>query len=156
MTVDMSSNWGDLGLFSLFRSPFLFPSLLLHAILFLVVLRAATLSVAKPEPNVPIAVQLLDIGSGSDNKSIGPGKGPGGPRTLPKLGTPIPPRQQTGKLDSGSVENSLPSTSAEPEPAPKPVVLPGPKVLATDARHEAVNTKETSPDSLVRCLPKKL
>jgi TonB family protein len=154
MIGNMSSNWGDLGLFSLFRSPFLFPSLLLHAMLFLVVLRAATLSVTKQEPNVPIAVQLLDIGSGSDNKSIGPGKGPGGPRTPPKLGTPIPPRQQTGKLESGSVESSLPSPSAEPEPAPKPVVLPGPKALATDTRHDAVNAKETSPDSLVR-LPTK-
>ena len=35
MTSDVSSGWGDLGLFSLFRSPFLFPSLLLHAMLFL-------------------------------------------------------------------------------------------------------------------------
>ena len=59
MIGNMSSDWGDLGLFSLFRSPFLFPSLLLHAMLFLVVLRAATLSVTKQEP-VPIAVQLLD------------------------------------------------------------------------------------------------
>jgi protein TonB len=154
MTGHVSSQWGDLGLFSLFRSPFLFPSLLLHAMLFFFVLRLATLSVKQQEPDVPIAVQLLDVGSGSDNKSIGPGKGAGGPRTPPKLGTPIPPRQQTGKLDSGSVESSVPSPTPEPEPAPKPVVLPGPKVLAIDTRHEAVNTKETSPDSLVR-LPTK-
>ena len=152
MTSDVSSSWGDLGLFSLFRSPFLFPSLLLHAMLFLLVFRAATFSIARQE--APISVQLLDVsGGGSDTKSIGPGKGPGGPRTLPKLGTPTPPAQRTGKLDTGSLESSVPSKSVEPEPAPNPVVLPGPKALATDTRHE-VNAKETSPDSLVR-LPTK-
>ena len=108
MTSDVSSGWGELGLFSLFRSPFLFPSLLLHAMLFLLVWRAATFSIARQEP--PISVQLLDVsGGGSDTKSIGPGKGPGGPRTLPKLGTPTPPAQRTGKLDTGSLESSVPS-----------------------------------------------
>jgi TonB family protein len=153
MTGNMSGNWGDLGLFSLFRSRFLLPSVLLHGMLFLLVFRAATFSIARPE-TTPISVQLLDVGSGSDTKSIGPGKGPGGPRTPPKLGTPTPPVQRTGKLDTGSVESSVPSKSIEPEPPPSPVVLPGPKALATDTRHEAVNTKETSPDSLVR-LPTK-
>jgi TonB family protein len=154
MTGQASGYWGDLGLLSLFRSPFLVPSLLLHAMLFLLALRAAALSIAKPEPSAPISVQLLEVGGGgSDNKSIGPAKGPGGPRTRPKLGTPIPPREQTGNLDKGSLESSVPSTSVEPEPAPKPV-LPGPKVLASDTRHESVNAKETSPDSLVR-LPTK-
>ena len=149
MTSDVSSGWGDLGLLSLFRSRFLFPSVLLHAMLFLLVFRAATFSVSRQE--APISVQLLDIGSGgSDTKSIGPGKGPGGPRTMPKLGTPIPPVERTGKLDTGSLESSVPSKSVEPDPAPNPVVLPGPKVLATDTRHETVNAKETSPDSLVR------
>jgi TonB family protein len=153
MTSNVSSGWGDLSLFSLFRSPFLFPSLLLHVMLFLLVWRAATFSIVRQEP--PISVQLLDVsGIGSDTKSIGPGKGPGGPRTPPKLGTPTPPAQRTGKLDTGSLESSVPSKSVEPEPAPNPVVLPGPKVLATDTRHETVNTKETSPDSLVR-LPTK-
>src|SRR5215831_12611609 len=99
MTSDVSTGWGDLGLLSLFRSPFLFPSLLLHAMLFLLVWRAATFSIARQEP--PISVQLLDVSSaGSDTKSIGPGKGPGGPRTLPKLGTPTPPAERTGKLDT--------------------------------------------------------
>jgi TonB family protein len=153
MTSDVSGGWGDLGLFSLFRSRFLFPSLLLHAMLFLLVWRAATFSIVRQEP--PISVQLLEVsGRGSDTKSIGPGKGPGGPRTPPKLGTPTPPAERTGKLDTGSLESSVPSKSVEPEPAPNPVVLPGPKVLATDTRHETVNTKETSPDSLVR-LPTK-
>ena len=151
MTGDVSSGWGDLGLISLFRSRFLFPSVLLHAMLFLLVFRAATFTVVQQE--APISVQLLDLGGGgSDTKSIGPGKGAGGPRTAPKLGTPIPPAPRTGKIDSGSLESTIPSKSAEPEPppAPKPVVLPGPKVLAMDTRHEAVNAKETSPDSLVR------
>ena len=155
MTSDVSSAWGDLGLFSLFRSPFILPSLLLHTLLFLLVFHAATFSIVRQEPNTPISVQLLDArDGGSDNKSIGSSKGPGGPRTLPKLGTPTPPAQRTGKLDTGSLESSVPSKTVEPEPAPNPVVLPGPKVLATDTRHEAVNVKETSPDSLVR-LPTK-
>ena len=156
MTTDMSSGWGDLDLLSLFRSPFLLPSLLLHAMLFLLVLRAATFSLARPEANVPISVQLLDTGGGSDNKSIGPAKGPGGPRARPKLGTPIPSQERTGKLDTGSLETAVPSKEVEPEPAPepKPVILPGPKALATDTRQEAANAKETSPDSLVR-LPTK-
>jgi TonB family protein len=154
---DLPSNQGDLGLFSLFHSPFIFPSLLLHAMLFFLVFRAVTSSLTNQETNTPISVQLVDVGAGgSDSKSIGPGKGPGGPRTLPKLGTPTPPVERTGKKDTGSLESSVPvqNTPAEPDPPPKPVVLPGPKVLATDPRHEAVNAKETSPDSLVR-LPTK-
>jgi TonB family protein len=123
--------------------------------LFLLVFRAATFSIARQESNTPISVQLLEGRyGGSDNKSIGSSKGPGGPRTLPQLGTPTPPAQRTGKLDNGSLESSVPSKIVEPEPAPNPVVLPGPKVLATDTRHEAVNVKETSADSLVR-LPTK-
>ena len=153
MTTNISSGWGDLDLLSLFRSPFLLPSLLLHAMLLLLVLRAATFSMQRQETNVPISVQLLDTG-GSDTKSIGPAKGPGGPRSRPKLGTPIPPKERTGKLETGSLETAVPSKAVEPAPAPKPVVLPGPKALATDTRHEAVNAKETSPDSLVR-LPTK-
>src|SRR5262245_54143407 len=97
MNGNVSSGWGDLGLFSLFRSPFLFPSLLLHAMFFLVIWRAATFSIVRPEP--PISVQLLDVsGTGSDTKSIGAGKGPGGPRTPPKLGTPTPPARLPASL----------------------------------------------------------
>lgn len=155
MTSDLSSSWGDLGLFSLLRSPFLLPSLILHVLLFALALRAATFSLAKPELSTPISVQLLEARDGSSaNRSIGPSKGPGGPRSMPKLGTPTPAAQQTGKQDTGSLETSAPSTSAEPEPAPKPVTLPGPKVLASNSRQETVNPKETSPDSLVR-LPTK-
>jgi TonB family protein len=155
MTGHLSRNWGDLELFSLFRSPFLLPSLLLHALLFVLAFRAATFSLTKPELNTPISVQLLEArDGGSDNRSIGPNKGPGGPRAMPKLGTPIPPAQRTGKQDNASSESLVPSTNAETDPATKPVVLPGPKVLASDSRHEAVNARETSPDSLVR-LPTK-
>lgn len=151
MANDVSSDWGDIGLVSLFRSPFLLPSVILHAMVFFLALRAASLSIAKPETNTPISVQLLEIrDGGSDNKSIGPGKGPGGPRTLPKFGSPIPPAQRTGKLDSGSLESTMASDNVEAPPQPKPVALPGPKVLATDTRHESVNVKETSSDSLVR------
>lgn len=154
MTSDVSSAWGDLGLFSLFRSPFILPSLLLHTLLFLLVFHAATFSIARQEPNTPISVQLLEARGGSDNKSIGSSRGPGGPRTAPKLGTPTPPVERTGKLATGSLESSVPTKTVEPEPTPPPFVLPGPKVLATETRHDAVNAKETSADSLVR-LPTK-
>lgn len=140
--------WGDSKNLALF----LIPSLLVHGILFLLVLLAATLSLPKPETNTPISVQLMEVRTGgSDSMSIGPGKGPGGPRTQPKLGLPIPPAQQTGKIESGSTESMTPSNeTVETAPPPKPVALPGPKVLATDSRSEAVNARETSPDSLVR------
>jgi len=151
MTNDRFGSLGDLGLLSLFRSPFLFPSLLCHALLFLLALRVTTFSIAKPD-STPISVQLMEVrDGGSDNKSIGPGIGSGGPRSQPKLGMPIPPVQQTGKLESGAVESVAPSqNNIEAAPLPKPVVLPAPRVLAADPRQAAVNTKETSPDSLVR------
>jgi TonB family protein len=155
MANDISAEWREMGLVALFRSPFLLPSLLLHAILFLLVWRAATLSLVQPE-NVPISVQLLEVrNGGSDNKSIGSGKGPGGPRTMPKLGLPVPPRERTGKLNSGSLESTVPSTAdVEPAPLAKPPPLPGPKSLASETQRESVNVRETSPDSLVR-LPTK-
>src|SRR6266550_620334 len=142
-------------LLALFRSPFLIPSILFHSMLALLALRAATLPFVKPDDAL-ISVQLLEVrDGGSINKSIGPASGPGGPRTMPKLGVPTPPAQRSGKLDSGSVESSTPSNNpVEAAPPPKPVTLPGPKVLAADSRSDAVNAKETSPDSLVR-LPTK-
>lgn len=158
MGNSMSASWGDTGLSSAFRFPFLFSSVLLHGLIALALLRLVNLQLAKPEPDAPISVQLAEVrvpelreGS-SPNKSIGPGQGPGGPKTMPKLGTPIPPAVRTGKVDSGSLETSVPSNSVEPAPAapPKPA-LPGPKILASaDTRQESVNAKETSPDSLVR------
>jgi TonB family protein len=155
MVNEMSTHWGDVGLFSLFRSPFLIPSLLLHATLFFLALWAANLPIPKPDASIPISVQLLELSEGgSADKSIGPGKGPGGPRTVPKLGVPTPPAQRTGKLESGSLESTVPNNGVEAAPPLKPAALPGPKVLATDTRQDAVNVKETSPDSLVR-LPTK-
>jgi TonB family protein len=155
MANDISAEWHDTGLLALFSSPFLLPSLLLHAMLFMLAWRAATLSLPRPD-NIPISVQLLEVrDGGSDNKSIGSSKGPGGPRTMPKLGLPVPPRERTGKLDSGSLESLVPSTAnVEPAPTPKLPALPGPKSLASDTQRESVNVKETSPDSLVR-LPTK-
>jgi TonB family protein len=151
----MTSNWEDGNIFSVFRSPFLVPSIILHLLFMLFVMRAVSLSLAKHEPDAPITVQLEDFkGSGTDNKSIGLAKGPGGPRELPKLGTPISPAPRTGKQDTGSLEASVPTPAVESPPAPKPVPLPGPKVLASNTRSEYVNANETAPDSLVR-LPTK-
>ena len=150
MIQQSSIDWGDFGLLSLFRSPFLIPSLIFHTLFFLLAWRAATFTVVTEDK--PISVQLLEVRSGSSpNKSIGPGKGPGGPRTMPKLGTPVVPRQQTGKLDRGSLETATPSnkpTEVAPPPKP-PVALPGPKALASVTR-DSVNPKDTSVDSLVR------
>ena len=151
ITVD----WEESGVLSLFRSPFLIPSVVFHSLVALLAFRAAMLPIVKPE-QTPISVQLLEPREGtSPNKSIGSRSGPGGPRAMPKLGTAKPPVQQTGKVDQGSIEASVPSnTPTEAAPPPKPAPLPAPKILASDSRAESVNTKETSPDSLVR-LPTK-
>lgn len=141
----------ELGLYSLFRSPFLVPSLALHLMVLYLALGIG--SFPPNENSVPVPIQLLDIGSGtSPDKSIGPGRGPGGPRALPKYGTPELPRERTGKIDTGSVETNTPSE--EPAPAPKPPALPVPKVLATSTRADSAAAKETSADSLVQ-LPTK-
>ena len=156
MTEQSSTEWGDAGILALFRSPFLIPSVLFHTLLLLLALRVATLTMVKPEAETPISVQLLEVRDGaSSNKSIGPSIGPGGPRTMPKLGTPAAPAQRSGNVDRGSPETLVPAEKPiEAAPAPKPAPLPGPKVLAGDTRSEALNVKETSPDSLVR-LPTK-
>lgn len=150
MAQQSSIDWGDAGILSLFRSPFLIPSLIFHTLFFLLAWRATFTAVKIDQ--TPISVQLLEVRSGSSpNKSIGPAIGPGGPRTMPKLGTPVAPTQRTGKLDSGSLETSLPNSKPEEvAPPPKPIALPGPKVLATDTRNDSVNPRDTSTDSLVR------
>jgi TonB family protein len=145
--------WDD-SVLSLFRSPFLLSSLLLHAMLLALVFRAASLSVANPALNPPISVQLMEVTDGGSRKSVGSSKGPGGPRSLPKLGSPITPAQRTGKLDSGSLESLSPSDTVEATTAPKPLALPGPKALSSDLDRAAATLNETSPDSLVR-LPTK-
>jgi TonB family protein len=151
----MTSNWEDGNVFALFRSPFLLPSIILHVLLMLLAMRAANLSMARPAQDPPITVQLAEFkGLGSDTKSVGPAKGPGGPRELPKLGTPIAPAPRIGKVESPSVESPLPAPAVEAPPPPKPVALPGPKVLAANTRSDSVNANETAPDSLVR-LPTK-
>ena len=152
---DMTSNWDEDNVFSVFRSPFLLPSVILHILLMLLAMRAANLSLARPAQDAPITVQLEDFnGLGTATKSIGAAKGAGGPRELPKLGTPIAPAPRTGKVDSGSLESSLPSPAVETPAPSKPAALPGPKVLAANTRSESVNANETAPDSLAR-LPTK-
>ena len=150
MTHQSSADWEESGILALFRSPFLIPSVLFHTLLFLLALRAATLTIVQPEKDPPISVQLLEVrDGGSSNQSIGPALGPGGPRIMPKLGATAPVERR-GKLDSGSLETMVPNDKPiETAPPPKPVTLPGPKVLAANPRSESVNVKETSPDSLV-------
>jgi len=156
MQYHLTTDWEDTGIFSVFRSPFLFPSIILHAFLMFFVIRTINLNLAKPDEDAPITVQLAEFREGgSVRRSIGPARGPGGPRALPKSGTPIPPAPSTGKLESGSIESTVPSPSVESPPAaPKPVPLPGPKILAGNTRSEYVNPNETAPESLVR-LPTK-
>jgi TonB family protein len=156
MRYPMVPDWENVSVFSVIRSPFLVPSIVLHAFFMLFVLRAINLNLATPETDPPITVQLADFReNGSANRSIGASKGPGGQRALPKLGTPAPPPPRTGKIESGSLESSIPSPTVEaPPPPPKPSTLPGPKVLATNTRNDYVNPSETAPDSLVR-LPTK-
>ena len=92
MTYDSSSS-EEAGLLSLFRSPFLLPSVIFHGLLLLLALRTAALTIVKPAAETPISVQLMEVRTGSsETKSIGPGQGAGGPKTMPKLGLPIPPR----------------------------------------------------------------
>ncbi len=150
MTREMFESWGDLGLHSVFKSPFLFPSLALHLMALYLALGVGNFPTNESRP---IPIQLLEMREGSSpDKSVGPNRGPGGPRTSPKYGNPAPPRQSTGKLDTGSLEATTPSE--EPAPAPQPPALPGPKVLAGGTRPEPPVSKETSSDSLVQ-LPTK-
>ena len=152
MTEQHSTEWGDAGILALFRSPFLIPSVLFHSLMLLLALRAASLTLVQPPVETPIAVQLLEVREGaSSNKSIGPKVGSGGPRTMPKLGAPVAAAPRSGSIDRGSTETLVPAEKpVEAAPPPRPAPLPGPKVLAADPRFDALNVKETSPDSLVR------
>ena len=150
MTGETVENWGDLGLSSLFRNPFLWPSLAIHLLVLYLALSVTTLPTR--QTNTPIPIQLLELREGgSPDKSIGAARGPGGPRTMPKLGSPVPPQQAVAKPDISSTET--PTASEEPTP-PKAPVLPGPKVLAGSFHADPLAVKETTPDSLVQ-LPTK-
>ena len=153
MAQEATESWGELAFYSLAKSPFLPVSLMLHFVIFYF-LGALALSVNPDEAVVSIPIKLIDVGRGtSKDKSIGPERGPGGPRALPKHGLPEIPRQQSGKLDSGSVDSAIPSK--EPSPTSDPVpILPQPKLLAGVARPQFLAVKESSPDSLVQ-LPTK-
>ena len=155
MSYQSSAGWDQSDILALVRSPFLVASVLFHTLLFLLAVRAATLTIVRAEKDSLISVQLLEGGDGgSSNKSIGPGAGSGGPRTMPKLGTNTARAERSGKKDTGSFETSVPNEKP-PEVAapPKPPALPEPKVLAANTRSESFTAPETSPDSLVR-LPK--
>lgn len=153
MAKEMSENWGELALYSLVKNPFLLPSLALHLLLFYI-LGTVALSLNPDENTISIPIKLLEFGEGrSYDKSIGPDRGPGGPRALPKLGYPEIPRQQTGMSDAGSEENTLPSKEPAPTSAKAPS-LPQPKLLADLGRAKALALKETLPDSLIQ-LPTK-
>jgi TonB family protein len=155
MIQQSTVDWQELGILALLRSPFLIPSVLFHALLIVLAFRAATLTMVEPQKQTPISVQLLEVrDGGSNNKSIGPNSGPGGPRRMPKLGAPAAPAQRSGKSDSGSLETLVPAEKPSDAAPPKPAALPGPKVLAADSRADAVNVRETSLDSMVQ-LPTK-
>jgi TonB family protein len=146
MTTELSDRWGELGLLSLLKSRFLIPSIIIHLLGVYMVMGLKPL--APRELSAPVPIQLLELGGGGSlDKSIGPARGPGGPRSLPKLGNTVAPQQQSGNVDKGSVE-ALPSQ--ESTPAPPAPVLPGPKVLAEAARAESLAVQETSPDALVQ------
>lgn len=146
MTPALSEGWADLGLFSLFRSRFLVPSVALHLLALYLVLGVKTLPDLPTAPPVPI--QLLEFEGTSPDRSIGPGRGPGGPKSRPKLGSPTPPQQAAGKVDAPAAE--APTPVDDPAPAPKAPPLPGPKALAGPTRSEPLSVKETTPDSLVQ------
>jgi TonB family protein len=147
MARELTEGWGDLGLLSLLKSPFLFPSFAIHLLLFYLALSLQP--VAPRQSLITVPIQLLEFGGGSSpDKSIGPARGPGGPRSMPKLGNPVPPQQQTGVLDKGAVEAFKPTDDAIS--SPKAPALPGPKILTDSARSEPLAVKETSPDSLVQ------
>ncbi|HWO41728.1 MAG TPA: TonB family protein [Candidatus Eisenbacteria bacterium] len=148
MSRDLSTDLSETGILALMRSPFLMPSLALH--LFALYLAASINSVIPKRAEAPIPIQLLEFGSGgSPDRSIGPQRGPGGPKTAPKLGNPVTPREQRGDLDKGSVE-VRPEPVEAPAAPPSPPALPGPKTLADARRAEPAAVKETAPDSLVQ------
>jgi len=152
MIAQQSDNWRELALGSILTSPFLFFSLCFHVLIGFA-LAELLLSIRPPESNLSIPVNLIDFGVGkSVDKSIGPKRGPGGPRSLPQQGTPVPPREARGKVDSGSTETAAPEAKSTPSPQAEPS-LPGPKVL-TAAPTPVSRINETSPDSLVQ-LPTK-
>ena len=153
MANEASESWAEFALYSLIKNPFLVPSLAVHLLLFYF-LGMVVLAVNPDEKITSIPIQLIELGKGrSKDKSIGPGQGPGGPRSLPKLGSSEIPRQQTGRLDTGSLESTTPSKESAPASDSVPP-LPQPKLLADTGRPRPLAVRETSPDSLVR-LPTK-
>lgn len=153
MANEMARSWGELALHSLLKNPFLLPSLALHLGLFYL-LGTVALSVNPDEGTLSVPIKLIELGEGrSKYNSIGPDRGPGGPRSLPKLGSAETPRQSSGGIDAGSLENTTPSKDFAPA-AENVSPLPQPKLLADAGRPRSFTVRETSPDSLVQ-LPTK-
>lgn len=159
MTAQAAASWENAGLVSILQSPFLIPSIIFHTLLFLLLLRVGEFRATQAE-NPPIAVTLLEFdGRGKDKLSVGPAKGTGGPRELPKRGIPVPPVKQTGIKSNTAIEKVAPAAAPQAappvvEPVSPPRALPGPKAIGARAQTDAVNVTETSPDSLVQ-LPTK-
>ena len=128
VTTQTTASWENAGLVSILQSPFLIPSIVFHTLLFLLLLRVGEFRTTLAD-NPPIAVTLLEFdGRGKDTLSVGPAKGTGGPRELPKKGIPVPPVKQTGIKSNTAIEKAAPA--AAPQPAP-PVVEPVPPPRAT-------------------------
>ncbi|HXG50150.1 MAG TPA: TonB family protein [candidate division Zixibacteria bacterium] len=147
MNGETIDHWEDLGLSALLRSPFLWPSIAIHLLLFYLAVNIRTF----PERTVPslVPIQLLEVPrAGSPDKSIGPGRGPGGPKSPPKLGQPVAPRPSSGSLARGQTEAPAPVTG--PTAEPQAPVLAAPKTLAGPARSEPLAVRETAPESLVQ------
>src|SRR5262245_51620709 len=108
MIAQQSDNWRELALGSILTSPFLLFSLCFHVLIGFA-LAELLLSIGPRENNLSIPINLIEFGVGkSIDKSIGSRRGPGGPRNLPQQGTPVPPREARGKVDSGSTEAAAP------------------------------------------------
>lgn len=153
MANEMARSWGELALHSLLKNPFLLPSLALHLGLFYL-LGTVALSVNPDAGTLSIPIKLIELGEGrSKNNSIGLDRGPGGPRSLPKLGSAEIPRQTSGRIDAGLLENTTPSKDFAPA-AENVSPLPQPKLLADAGRARPFAVRESSPDSLVQ-LPTK-
>jgi TonB family protein len=153
MTAERADNWRDLALGSILTSPFLLFSLGFHLLMAFALSHLGWI-VHTEKPNLSIPISLVEFGYGNSlDKSIGSGRGPGGPQTLPKLGARAAVQEARGKVAARGVEE--PSADAGPASIPNAVepTLPGPKAIA-DAPTRAPRQNETSPDSLVQ-LPTK-
>ncbi|HWP57135.1 MAG TPA: TonB family protein [Candidatus Acidoferrales bacterium] len=153
MTAERFDSRRDLALGSILASPFLLVSLGFHAVVFYALAHLAW-SIQAGKPDLTIPVSLIEFGAGASDKSIGPARGPGGPRTLPRLGTPVAPRQAQARPTAPAAQSAPEEVMAGSSPTPEPA-LPAPKAIAdAPARAPRIDASEASADSLVQ-LPTK-